>query len=133
MEECRVAYRTAADWFAFWGRGDMTEAEAVVIAGQVAQHSRQEVGGGPLLRAQSARWLCFDAAGASGPAALLHANTLCREFALGESAQLCRGMPCAGSSQAQGGGLGCSPQCAVHFSRSACSFAGLVLPCSGAG
>lgn len=40
------------------------------------------MGGGPLLRAQSARWLCFAAGTAA--AALRHANVLCREFALGE-------------------------------------------------
>jgi hypothetical protein len=60
---------------------------AVVIAVapsclQAAQHSRFEVGGGPLLRAQSARWLCFGAD--TGAAAVRHANALCREFALGE-------------------------------------------------
>ncbi len=40
------------------------------------------MGGGPLLRAQSARWLCF--AEDTAVAALRQANVLCREFALGE-------------------------------------------------
>ncbi|PSC76457.1 nuclear pore complex NUP107 isoform B [Micractinium conductrix] len=82
MEDCRAAYQAAAEWFGFWrGRGDVGDGEAALIAEKAAQHSRFEVGGGPLLRAQSARWLCFEAATAA--AALRHANQLCREFALG--------------------------------------------------
>ncbi|KAL4422844.1 hypothetical protein ABPG75_009041 [Micractinium tetrahymenae] len=84
MEECRAAYGEASQWFAFWrsrGGGDVAEGEAAIIADKAAQHSRFEVGGGPLLRAQSARWLCF-AADTAVPA-LRHANVLCREFALG--------------------------------------------------
>lgn len=83
MEECRAAYTAAAEWFAFWrGQGDVAEGEAALIADKAVQHSRFEVGGGPLLRAQFARWLCFGAD--TAPAALRHANVLCREFALGE-------------------------------------------------
>jgi hypothetical protein len=84
MEECRDAYLSAADWFAFWLRGDVVEREAALIAAQAAAASRLEAGGGPLLRAQSARWLAFGAGG-DGTAAELarHANLLCREFALG--------------------------------------------------
>ncbi len=64
------------------------QGEAALIADKAAQQSRFETGGGPLLRAQSARWLCFGAAGGTGPAALRHANLLCREFALGEHPEL---------------------------------------------
>lgn len=63
----------------------LPQGEAALIADKAAQLSRLETGGGPLLRAQSARWLCFGAAGGTGPAALRHANLLCREFALGEA------------------------------------------------
>eukprot|EP00887_Chlorella_sp_A99_P007315 scaffold2.g7315.t1 len=47
----------------------------------VCQRSRFEVEGGPLRRAQAARWLAFSPA--THAALLAHANALCREFALG--------------------------------------------------
>lgn len=48
---------------------------------QATARSRYEVAGGPQQRARFARWLCFSPA--TQPEALLHANLLCREFALG--------------------------------------------------
>lgn len=60
------------------------QGEAALIANKAAAQSQIETGGGPLLRAQSARWLCFGAAGGTAPAALRHANLLCRDFALGK-------------------------------------------------
>lgn len=91
MEECRAAYAAAAEWFTFWqGRGDVAEGEAALIASKAAQHSRFETGGGPLLRAQSARWLCFGGA-ETAAAALRHANALCRECVLGELRGDCAG------------------------------------------
>lgn len=47
----------------------------------MAQASRQQVRGGPNMRAQTARWLCFSPD--TTLAALAHANQLGREFAVG--------------------------------------------------
>ena len=51
---------------------------------QIAQSTRHLPAGGPVGRAQAARWLTF--ARAQLPAALGHANALAREFALGLNA-----------------------------------------------
>jgi hypothetical protein len=51
---------------------------------QIAQSTRRLPAGGPVGRAQAARWLTF--ARAQLPAALGHANALAREFALGLNA-----------------------------------------------
>jgi hypothetical protein len=48
---------------------------------QLAEQSRWDISGGPLRRAQSARWLWLSPQ--TLPAALAHANQLLREFALG--------------------------------------------------
>jgi hypothetical protein len=37
MEECRAAYQAAAEWFAFWRRGDVVEGEAALIAEKASQ------------------------------------------------------------------------------------------------
>lgn len=51
---------------------------------QITQSTRRLPAGGPVGRAQAARWLTF--ARAQLPAALGHANALAREFALGLNA-----------------------------------------------
>ncbi|KAL4448847.1 hypothetical protein ABPG77_007564 [Micractinium sp. CCAP 211/92] len=106
MEECRAAYSEASQWFAFWrsrGGGDVADGEAAIIADKAAQHSRFEVGGGPLLRAQSARWLCF--AEDTAVAALRQANVLCREFALGGAGGIAAGSALLG--EVMPAALGC--------------------------
>jgi hypothetical protein len=37
MDECRAAYQAAAEWFAFWRRGDVVEGEAALIAEKASQ------------------------------------------------------------------------------------------------
>ena len=58
--------------------------DGVLYELQIAQSMRRLPAGGPVGRAQAARWLTF--AGAQLPAALGHANALAREFALGLNA-----------------------------------------------
>jgi hypothetical protein len=58
--------------------------DGVLMMLQIAQSTRRLPAGGPVGRAQAARWLTF--ARAQLPVALGHANALAREFALGLNA-----------------------------------------------
>lgn len=85
MEACRTAYKMGEQWFGEYSHhGDIRENEMAVIALRSVQRSRFEVHGGPVLRAQSVRWLCFGGV-EEQCAAIEAANTLCREFVLGGS------------------------------------------------
>lgn len=98
MVECKAAYDLGDSWFSYWKQsggnnnssdeeGDMAEDEMAVIALGSVKRSRFEVYGGPMLRAQFMRWLCFG--GVEEKAAAVHgANVLCREFALAGSGGL---------------------------------------------
>lgn len=102
MVACKAAYDFGDSWFRYWKQsggnnnntitnsvdaGDMVEDEMAVIALGSVKRSRFELYGGPMLRAQFIRWLCFG--GVAEKAAAVHgANVLCREFALAGSGGL---------------------------------------------
>lgn len=80
MQQCRQAHSMAAQWFGFWQGGDLEPLEMAIIAERVAHASRDSTKGGPVFRAQVARWLCFDES--THLAAAQHMALLCREFSL---------------------------------------------------
>jgi hypothetical protein len=82
LEACRSAYLAGTERFkTLENSGDVAEGEMSIIARKAAGKAQMESLGGPLQRARSLVWLCFEED--SYVDAVRWACILCREFALG--------------------------------------------------
>lgn len=84
LEACRSAYLAGAERFkVLENSGDVAEGEMSIIARKAVGKAQMESLGGPLQRARSLVWLCFEED--SYVDAVRWACILCREFALGNA------------------------------------------------